>query len=169
MKIIDYIKVYAPKFVASLLILGSILFTGCEDDDDDVVMGEEVIPALNWCYGGFNAANATYDPNVKIVGIHQKGENLYYAWDCTSPSFWGVNVPTNADHLFCLFFKDPNGNWKGGKIDWVSYSRKSRDLHNPKTGYKGWNWAEYCAATECAVMVVSKNARYRSNFAMFTK
>lgn len=171
MKLITKIKTYLPKFLISLVVAMLVMFAGCEDDNDTPVpeIGKEIIPELNWCYGGFNGSNAVYDPNVNIVGIRQLGGNLYYSWNCTSPSFWGVTVPTNADHLFCLFFKDPSGKWKGGKIDWVSYSRVTRDLHNPSTGYKGWNWAEYCAATECAVMVVSKNAKYRSNFATFTK
>jgi hypothetical protein len=62
----------------------------------------------------------------------------------------------------CLFCYS-GGKWVGGKFDWVSTSRRTRDFKNIHEGYHGWSPTVFKNATAYAFVIVSKDGKSRSN------
>ena len=61
------------------------------------------------------------------------------------------------------------GKWQGGKFDWISTSRLSRDFKNVRDGYGGWRKDAIEAAEAFAFVICSKDGKRRSNVALFSK
>ena len=61
--------------------------------------------------------------------------------------------------LFC----EQDGKWVGGKFDWISTSRTTRDFANIRSGYNGWDPSAISKADRCAFVVVSKDGKRRTN------
>ena len=51
----------------------------------------------------------------------------------------------------------------GGKFDWISSSRSTRDFKNIYGGYGGWNLSNVPKTTTAAFVIVSKDGKWRSN------
>jgi hypothetical protein len=60
--------------------------------------------------------------------------------------------------MCCVFFKQADGRWKGGKFDWVSSDRLSRGLGHC-THYNGWTLSGVPNPAEAAYVIVGKNGR----------
>ena len=61
--------------------------------------------------------------------------------------------------LFCLI----GGKWIGGKFDWISTSRTSRDFKNVSDGYNGWDKGAIGKAAKYAFVIVSRDGKKRTN------
>ncbi len=130
----------------------------------EVQAGDELnYGLLKWKYGGFNGSNATLDPNVQISGLTNRGgKHLFYRWD-KGLSAWGMS---NTDHTgaICAAFFEKDGQWIGGKFDWVSTSRNNRELKHVEY-YNNWGSSGIRLPWngKVAFVVVDKTGRKRSN------
>ena len=56
-----------------------------------------------------------------------------------------------------------DGSWVGGKFDWISSSRRSRDFANVYGGYDGWSLAGVPSPCAAAFVIISPDGKRRSN------
>ena len=128
---------------------------GVEAVRDDVDFG-----ALKWRYGGFNGAGARLD-SPRISNLRSDGRVLHYKWD-VGLSGWGLGH-TEAGAICAVFF-ERNGEWIGGKFDWVSTSRANRELKHVES-YSNWPSAGISLPWRgrVAFVVVDKSGKRRSN------
>lgn len=123
--------------------------------------GDELDPAvLQWSFGGFNGARASLD--TPRIGALRMGRNLAYAWRVNDLSAWGLSY-TDAGALACLFVERRDGSWGGGKFDWISSSRLTRDFANIVTGYRGWTLEDVDNPCRAAFVIVDSAGRRRTN------
>lgn len=123
---------------------------------DDVYFG-----SLDWCWGGFKGENAEKG-DVVISDLKVDADGLRFKW-VKDLSEWGIPHEDYSQALACLFVLDMNGKWVGGKFDWISSSRETRDFKNVYGCYNGWNVATVPNPTMAAFVIVSKNGKRRSN------
>lgn len=123
---------------------------------DDIYFGE-----LDWCFGGFKGDGADRD-RVLICNLEmaKKGLRFIYLQDL---SVWGMDYTDYSGALACLFVCDNDGNWVGGKFDWISSSRNKRDFENIYTGYHGWSLRNVPNPCTAAFVIVSADGKKRSN------
>jgi hypothetical protein len=130
----------------------------------EVQAGDELnYGLLKWKYGGFNGSNATLDPNVQISGLTNRGgKHLFYRWE-KGLSAWGMS---HTDHTgaICAAFFEKDGEWIGGKFDWVSTSRNNRELKHVEY-YNNWGSSGIRLPWngKVAFVVVDKAGKRRSN------
>lgn len=122
--------------------------------------GDEVdFRMLAWTCGGFGGGGAVLGvPRIGALKVSSSGLTLRWL---TGLESWGL-ARTDAGAiaaLFCLV----DGHWRGGKFDWISTSRASRDFNNIRSGYQGWRPADLDTADAYAFVVVSADGRRRSN------
>jgi len=92
-------------------------------------------PALSWCYGGFNGSKAKVSGDAVLESATLKGDTLTIKWKTGGCEQLGATSETDADHtVACMFLADG----AGGKFEWISTSRKTRNMKNIKKGYNGW-------------------------------
>ena len=132
--------------------------------DAAAVAGDAVdFGALQWSYGGWDGGKARFTGDAVISGLSVNNSGMSYKWK--SGGCQNIGAGNGGDYsqtMACLFIKEPDGVWRGGKFDWISTSRKTRDFANIHGGYHGWNAAGFKAAKECAFVIVSKGG-YRTN------
>ena len=87
---------------------------------------------------------------------------MSYSWK-SSGSLWGL-PDTKADALAVFAVKGSDGNYKGGKFDWISKSRTTRSFENIKDGYNGWPKNAIETAKGYAFCIVSKDGKKRTNW-----
>lgn len=124
--------------------------------------------SLNWLWGGFNGKNAKLVDGCEIGSLKVSG-NLTYKWVRGGCEKLGATSREDADHTICALFCKLDGKWQGGKFDWISTSRLSRDFKNVKDGYGGWRKDAIEAAEAFAFVICSKDGKRRSNVALFSK
>lgn len=154
------------KFILSLIILSTaFLLTGCKFNffnklstpkgPDEIDFSE-----LVWDLGGINGSNAQL--TSAIVGdLTFTSKGLSYKWKENDLSVWGY-ARTQADARTCVFYKK-DGKWHGGFYEWISTSRTTRDWANIKGKYKGWNWNDIPDGADGAFVIISKDAKKRTN------
>lgn len=120
--------------------------------------------ALNWCWGGFSGKNAKPVDGVEISALKVTAGGLSYKWESGGCEKLGASSSTDASCIACLFVRI-GGKWQGGKFDWVSTSRTTRDFKNVRDGYNGWRADAIEAADAYAFVIVSKDGRKRTNVA----
>jgi len=118
--------------------------------------------ALDWCCGGFSAKNAKPVDGVEIANLKVSSNGMSYSWKSGGCEKLGASSKTDASCLACLFCK-VNGKWVGGKFDWISTSRTTRDFANINGSYNGWNPKALTSAKEYAFVIVGKDGKKRSN------
>ncbi len=118
--------------------------------------------SFQWRYGGENFSSAAHTGAVAITFKGLSANRIDYSWD-RDLSNWGIKDPKAADAVVCAFIQDSTGNWIGGKTDWVSTSRKSRDFNNVYNGYKGWSLSGIPNPTQLALVIVRRDGKERSN------
>ncbi len=123
---------------------------------DDVFFGE-----LHWDFGGFKGGKAEKG-DVQIAGLKMKKDGLSFKY-VEDLSHWGLAHTDYSGALACLFVCDKDGRWVGGKFDWISSSRRTRDFHNVYGGYKGWSLSNVSNPCPVAFVIVSKDGKKRSN------
>ena len=125
--------------------------------------------SLNWSMGGFRGAGALQHSGAVIGSLSVKSNGMSYKWVSGGCEALGATSKGDADHtLACLFYLDASGKWQGGKFDWISTSRTTRDFKNIHDGYNGWSPSAFAAATEYAFVIVGTNGR-RTNVIRFAR
>ncbi len=117
---------------------------------------------LRWLYGGFNGASAVRDEGVALSSLSIKnGNRLFYKWE-KGLSAWGL-AHSDAGAVCAAFFLR-NGEWVGGKFDWVSTSRADRELKHVES-YSNWpqSGIRLPWSGQVAFVVIDKGGRKRSN------
>ncbi len=116
--------------------------------------------ALRWSFGGENGSRASQS-GVVISGLScsRGGLSFHYKKDLSA---WGRSRGEASD-LACFFVQKGDGSWVGGKFDWISTSRSSRDFENIYGGYCGWSLAGVPNPCNVAFVIVSGDCRRRSN------
>lgn len=117
-------------------------------------------PVLVYKYGGFHGENAVEDPNTQIKDLHMSKSGMSYKWARGSLSNWGLSHD-DANALACAFYWD-GSRWIGGKFDWISTSRTTRDFKNLED-YNGWRSGPFFSAPKRAFCIVSKDGKKRTN------
>lgn len=115
---------------------------------------------LEWIFGGVDGSRAVLDsPRISALKVTDKG--LVFKWE-TGLDGWGL-ARDDAGALACLFVERDDGAVVGGKFDWISTSRSSRDLKNVESGYQGWTLSG--APQKCRVwyLVLAADGKRRSN------
>ena len=92
---------------------------------------------LSWPWGGFKGAGARLDAKARIFNLAVKASGMTYKWMQGGCENLGASSREDAACLACLFVLI-DGRWQGGKFDWISTSRTSRDFKNISEGYNGW-------------------------------
>ena len=134
---------------------------GTPTQPDTPAADEADYSAFSWAYGGFNGARAALD-KPRIESLRMNGmSGLSYRWAGPNLSAWGI-AHTDAAALACLFLQRADGSWVGGKFDWISSSRTTRDFKN-LGGYNGWTLAGIPNPCRAAFVIVSADGRRRSN------
>ena len=117
--------------------------------------------SLQWRWGGFYGGGAKLD-SPRISNLRTNGRELTYKWE-VGLSGWGLGH-TDAGAICAVFFEQPDGRWIGGKFDWVSTSRASRELKHV-TSYNNWPQSGITLphSGRVAFVVVSADGKLRSN------
>lgn len=126
-----------------------------EDSPDGVAF-----PSLSWRFGGFNGADASLS-SPRIASLSAKASGLSFKWQ-NGLSSWGL-ADDDASAIAALFVQLPDGSWIGGKFDWISTSRSSRDFKNIYEGYNGWSLSGLANPCPACFVVVSRDGKLRSN------
>jgi len=115
---------------------------------------------LEWKWGGFDGDGAKLD-SPRLADLRCDGRNLTYRW-ATGMSGWGLGHDDAG--AVCAVFFEREGQWVGGKFDWVSTSRSSRELKHVES-YSNWpsSGIKLPWRGRVAFVVVSADGRKRSN------
>lgn len=116
---------------------------------------------LAFRYGGFDGSRAAEDPATQIGSLHISRSKLTYKWTQGNLRNWGLG-DADAGALACAFYWDGSG-WIGGKFDWISTSRTSRDWNNLNGRYNGWDPDAFWNAPKRAFCIVSRDGKRRTN------
>lgn len=150
------------KFLKKILGFVSSLWER-EQPETDTQTDTEKFAELQWSYGGFCGQNANKSEDAIIADLKVKSNGLSYRWVSGGCEALGANGAHNASNtlacLFCLIC----GKWQGGKFDWISTSRTTRDFKNISTGYHGWDACAIDKAEAYRFVIVSKNGKKRTN------
>lgn len=114
--------------------------------------------ALNWSYGGVNGSGAVLVDNSIISDLKCSNSGLSYRWQSGGCEALGASSATDASAIACLFVKK-NGTWVGGKFEWISTSRTTRDFTNILKGYNKWPIHAAATAKEFAFVILRNNKR----------
>ena len=118
---------------------------------------------ISWCYGGFDGSRAEEDKKVKISNFKMNSNSMAINWD-SGMEYWGYGR-TDPKGVACAFFYDDKSDtWFGGKFEFISTSRSTREWKNIKDKYKGWDYSKFISAKKHAFCVVSGDAKKRTNF-----
>ena len=116
--------------------------------------------SLRWNMGGFSGSKAARHEGVEIGSLSVQSNGMSYRWVRGGCEQLGAGSRGDASKtLACIFYIDKSGRWTGGKFDWISTSRTTRDFKNIHGGYNGWNAAEFDAAREFAFVIVGTGGR----------
>lgn len=147
--------------LVATLALG-LAVTSCEDGGGSSGGGAGDFSAgTEWRFGGVNFESAREDPSVQITELRVSPDGLTFRWDKGDLGAWGL-APSQAGAIAAAFYWE-RGHWVGGKFDWVSTSRTSRDFLNIKRGYGGWDYAAFMGAPRRAFAIYSADGRRRTN------
>ena len=126
--------------------------------------------AIDWRYGGFNGSGAVECPEAQIADLRIDARGMSYRWVKGGCEVFGATNVHDCDHaLACAFWWDEAAQkWVGGKFDWISTSRTTRDWKNIYPGpdgkaYHGWEADKFFAAPKRAFCIVRKDGRLRTN------
>ena len=118
---------------------------------------------LQWSYGGFKGGSAKLAANPRIYNLSVSSGGMSYKWMQGGCEDLGAMSREDYDHTVACLFVLVSGQWKGGKFDWISTSRTSRDFANIKDSYNGWPSNSIAAAEKYAFCIVSKDGKSRTN------
>ncbi|NLB69045.1 MAG: hypothetical protein GX804_05110 [Lentisphaerae bacterium] len=116
--------------------------------------------SFKWNFGGVKGGGASQQ-GVQISGLSLSPGGLSFKYN-TNLSAWGMSHG-QIGALACLFVQNSSGQWVGGKFDWISSSRNTRDFHNVYSGYNGWSLAGVPNPCNAAFVIISPDGKKRSN------
>lgn len=119
--------------------------------------------ALSWSYGGFKGGAASLVDGCAIDALKVSSSGMSYKWTAGGCESLGAASKTDAACLACLFVRGADGQWRGGKFDWISTSRTTRGFENIHGGYNGWDPQAIAKADAYAFVIVSKDGKRRTN------
>lgn len=125
---------------------------------DETPFGE-----LDFDVGGFHGARAQIVDDAVIGNLKVSSSGMSYKWIKGGCEKLGAADKGDADHTVACLFCLVQGKWHGGKFDWISTSRTTRDFKNVHGSYNGWNGAWLAAATKFAFVIVESNGKRRTN------
>lgn len=120
---------------------------------------------LHYTMGGFKG-NGVPIGNSRIadLAVNKRGNVMSYKWLNGGCNEFGAKNVMDANYAYaCLFFKGADGQWVGGKFDWISTNRLTRDFNNIQSGYVGWNAQGFNSATEFCFCIVGVDGKARTN------
>lgn len=131
-----------------------------------VTNGDQVsFGALQWVYGGFNGSKAVQS-GASISGLRISNNVAAFKYD-SDLSSWGLSHG-DAGAIAAIFVQNSAGAWVGGKFDWISSSRTTRDLKHCLEGYNGWTLRGVPNPTQAAFVITDSSGRRRSNVLVAT-
>ena len=127
--------------------------------------GRQDSERLVFRFGGFRGEGAAEDPATQIAEVRITKDRLSYRWARGGCENFGAKSREDSGAaLACAFFwSEKDKAWIGGKFDWISTSRTTRDWENLNGGYHGWDAKAFWAAPRRAFCIVSANGRKRTN------
>ena len=120
--------------------------------------GRQDSERLVFRYGGFQGGNAVEDPATQIADVKMSKSGLSYRWAKGGCENFGAKDRGDCDHtLACAFFwSEKEQAWIGGKFDWISTSRTTRDFKNLDGDYGGWDAGAFWGAPRRAFCIASR-------------
>ena len=138
---------------------------GVDEDAQDEQAAQDVdaveFASLQWKFGGVDGSKAKLS-GPRISGLKASANGISYKWD-TGLSAWGLADDDSDNAFACWFVTREDGSIVGGKIDWISTSRKTRDFKNVNSGYQGWTLDGVPNPCAAYFVVISRDGRKRSN------
>lgn len=126
---------------------------------------QEPPPRIRWACGGFDGSRAKETPDAQVGGVRMDAKGMRYKWTRGGCEALGAVSPRDYSNTVACAFYWNGEEWIGGKFDWVSTSRTTRDFVNIKDGYHGWNWRAFVDAERRAFCIVSADGKKRTNLA----
>lgn len=114
-------------------------------------------------FGSPNCANAKEDPNTQICDFKWSKDRLSYKWKKGNLRNWGIKNDHDAAALACFGYKDVKGEWRFGKIDWISTDRLTRDMANVHGRYNGIDPNAYFSAAHHGFFIMDEKGTKRTN------
>ena len=125
--------------------------------------------SLNWSWGSFSGKNAKLVDGCEIGSLKVTVDGMSYRWIKGGCEQLGASSRTDADHTLACLFVRIGGKWQGGKWEWISTSRTTRDFKNVRDGYGGWRKDAIEVAEAFAFVICSSDGKKRTNVALFSK
>jgi hypothetical protein len=122
-------------------------------------------PAIRWACGGFDGSRAVETTDAQVGSVRMDAKGMRYKWTSGGCEALGAVSARDYSHTIAAAFYWDGEAWIGGKFDWISTSRTSRDFTNIKDGYHGWNWRAFVDAERRAFCIVSSDGKKRTNLA----
>lgn len=137
--------------------------TGDADEDEEDAKDVDAVEfaSLQWKFGGFDGSRAKLS-SPRISGLKAGASGISYKWD-VGLSGWGLAKDDTGGAMACWFVEKEDGSIVGGKFDWISTSRRTRDFKNVLTGYVGWTLEGVPNPCKAWFVVVSLDGKKRSN------
>ena len=132
--------------------------------------GEDAVDfsLLEWSYGGFRGGSAKLAARPRISSLSVASSGMSYAWVSGGCENLGASSAGDANCIAALFYL-VDGQWRGGKFDWISTNRLTRDFKNIKDGYHGWPPDAISKGKSFAFVIVSQDGKKRTNVIRFDK
>ena len=148
--------------VASLAICpGCILFKGATN-----IPAAKVETVAKWTYGGYNGSNSS-SIGDSIANLKIAGNDMSYSWtipESEAVKLLGSKDRTEINLYACLFVKTSSGDIVGGKFEWISVSRKTRQFENIFKKYGGWTLSNVPNPTTAYFCIINPKTGKRTNF-----
>jgi len=119
--------------------------------------------SLDWCWGGVKGGGAQLVDGCRIGSLRVTSSGLSYAWEQGGCERLGATSREDYSQTLACLFVRIGGRWQGGKVDWVSTSRTSRDFKNIAAGYNGWDKGAVGKADAFAFVIVGGDGKRRTN------
>lgn len=118
---------------------------------------------LDFCWGGFKGGSAKLDAKARILNLSVSSSGMSYKWLSGGCENLGATSKDDYKHTVACLFCLVGGKWRGGKFDWISTSRTTRDFKNITEGYVGWDREAVGKADKFAFVIIGADGKRRTN------
>ena len=121
----------------------------------------DLYASFKWRFGGFDGSKAALS-SPRISNLETTARQLSFTWDVGMRE-WGLS-DGDAGAICALFCWTPDET-RGGKFDWISVSRSSREFShcNGSEPYNGWSMDGIPNPCRYWFVIVSRDGKHRSN------